>query len=166
MAILKSLDPPIEVDSPSIEMINLRKAWFDRLLALYLPAVDHLDELPAKSAPIFLFDPGAAQRDQENAAFLAAPSARTVLGELASRVRAHNDYVTSEVFKAWLEEIKAATGLKGKELYNPVRIALTGAHSGREFDKVIPLIEDGAALGLPFPGVRDRISQFAQTIGV
>jgi glutamyl-tRNA synthetase len=166
MAILKSLDPPIELDSPSIELINLRKAWFDRLIALYLPAVDHLDELPAKTAPIFLFDPGAAQRDQENAVFLAEPSARTVIGELASRVRARNDYVTPEVFKAWLEEIKAATGLKGKELYNPVRIALTGAHSGREFDKVIPLIEDGAALGLPFPGVRDRISQFAQFIGV
>ena len=74
--------------------------------------------------------------------------------------------MTPELFKAWLEEIKIATGVKGKELFNPVRIALTGAHSGREFDKLIPLIEDGAALGLPFPGVRERIIQFAQSIGV
>jgi len=166
MAILAGLDPPIELDSPSIELIDLRKTWFYSLLALFLPGVDHLDELPAKSAPVFLFDPGAARRDAENAAFLAEPSARTVISELASRARAGQDYVTPELFKAWLEEIKIATGVKGKELFNPVRIALTGAHSGREFDKLIPLIEDGAALGLPFPGVRERIIQFAQSIGV
>jgi glutamyl/glutaminyl-tRNA synthetase len=89
-----------------------------------------------------------------------------VLSELAGRARTNQDYVTPDLFKAWLEEIKTATGVNGKELYNPVRIALTGAHSGREFDKIIPLIEDGAVLGLPFPGVRDRIAQFAQSIGV
>ncbi len=50
MAVLKSLDPPIKLNRPSIELIDQRKAWFDRLLALFLPAVDHLDELPAKSA--------------------------------------------------------------------------------------------------------------------
>jgi glutamyl/glutaminyl-tRNA synthetase len=59
-----------------------------------------------------------------------------------------------------MNEIKDATGIKGKELFHPVRIALTGSHSGREFDKIIPLIEDGAALGLAIPTVRDRINQF------
>ncbi|MGD0731715.1 MAG: glutamate--tRNA ligase [Terracidiphilus sp.] len=160
MAILQSLDPPVYIDSPSIELINLRKAWFARLLDIFLPAVDHLDELPAKTASIFLFDPAAARRDPENAAILAADSARTVLGELSHHARTHNDYVTAEDFNAWINEIKAATGVKGKELYHPIRIALTGYHSGREFDKIIPLIEDAAALGLPVPGVRERIEQF------
>jgi len=41
-----------------------------------------------------------------------------------------------------------------------VRIALTGAHSGPEFDKVIPLIEDGAALGLGILDVRERLAAF------
>jgi hypothetical protein len=59
-----------------------------------------------------------------------------------------------------MKEIKDATGIKGKELYYPVRIALTGYHSGREFDKLIPLIEDGAALGLAIPSVPQRIFQF------
>ena len=56
--------------------------------------------------------------------------------------------------------MKAATGAKGKELYHPIRIALTGAHSGPEFDKTIPLIEEGAAMGLAIPTIRDRIEQF------
>jgi hypothetical protein len=33
--------------------------------------------------------------------------------------------------------------------------------SGPEFDKLIPLIEDGSALGLGVPSVRERIERFA-----
>ncbi len=136
------------------------KAWFARLLALFVPAVDHLSQLPAKSAFVFGFDPGAARANEENAAVLAADSARTVLCELASRVRVHEGPVTPEAFKAWMNEIKAATGIKGKELFHPVRIALTGAHSGPEFDKIIPLMEDGAALGLGVLSVSERVKRF------
>ena len=41
-----------------------------------------------------------------------------------------------------------------------MRIALIGPHSGMKFDKLIPLIEDGAMLGLGIPSVRDRIVRF------
>lgn len=135
------------------------KEWFDRLVALFVPSVDHLDQLPARAAFVFGFDAEATRADAENAAVLAADSARIVLGELATHVRAHVGPVTPELFKAWMNEIKAATGVKGKELFHPVRIALTGAHSGPEFDKLLPLIEDGADLGL-VPSVRRRIEQF------
>jgi glutamyl/glutaminyl-tRNA synthetase len=87
-------------------------------------------------------------------------NARTALGELAGRSRTHSQYVTPQDFKAWMNEVKIAAGVNGEELFHPVRIALTGAHSGREFEQLIPLIEDGAALGLPIPGIRDRLEQF------
>jgi glutamyl-tRNA synthetase len=160
LAFLAAQDPPIQLNIPSMELIALRKAWFSSLLAVFLPAVDYLAQLPIKAAFIFGFDPAAARANEENAAVLAADSARTVLAELAGRVRTHSGYVTAEVFKTWLNEIKDATGIKGKELYHPVRIALTGFHSGREFEKIIPLIEDGAALGLAIPSVPQRIFQF------
>jgi len=134
--------------------------WFDRLLALIVPSVDRLDQLPLKAAPIFDFDVTAARADAENAAVLAADSAHIVLDELASRVSAHSGAVTPEAFKGWMNEIKVAAGIKGKELFHPVRIALTGAHSGPEFDKLLPLIEDGAALGLGVLSVRERIEKF------
>ena len=138
--------------------------WFARLVALFVPAVDHLDQLPLKTAPVFGFDLGLARKNEENAAILAEESARTVLAELADRVRAHTGPVTPEAFKAWLNEVKTATGVKGQELFHPIRIALAGAHSGPAFDKLIPLIEDGAALdddlGLAIPSVRQRIESF------
>jgi nondiscriminating glutamyl-tRNA synthetase len=157
---LEHLDPPIHLDLPSREMIAERKAWFASLLALFLPAVDHLDQLPIQSAFIFGIDPDAAHADAENAAVLAADSARTVLSEFASRVRTHSGPVSPEDFKRWINEIKSATGVKGKELFHPIRIALTGSHSGPEFDKVIPLIEEGASMGLAIPTIHDRIEQF------
>lgn len=44
---------------------------------------------------------------------------------------------------------------------NPsVHIALTGARSGHEFDKLIPIIDEGAALGLGAPSVREHIERF------
>jgi len=160
IALLASLDPPIYPDIPSSEMIAKRKAWFRSLIALFLPGVDHLAQLPVKSAFIFGIDPDAAHAEAENAAILNTESARTVLSEFASRVRTQSGVVTPEDFKKWINEIKAATGIKGKELFHPIRIALTGSHSGPEFDKVIPLIEEGAELGLPIPTVHDRIEQF------
>jgi hypothetical protein len=63
-----------------------------------------------------------------------------------------------------MDEIKAATGVQGKELFNPVRIALTGSPSGPLFDKLIPLIEDGSGLShswdLAVPGIRERVERF------
>ena len=154
------LEPHIPLEMLTDETIDRRKAWFKNLIALFLPAADTLAQLPAKAASIFGFDPAAARANAENAVILAADSTRTVLGELAHRARAHNDAVTPEDFNYWMNDIKEATGIKGKDLYHPVRIALTGAHSGREFDKVLPLIEEGAALGLGIPNVRTRIEQF------
>jgi nondiscriminating glutamyl-tRNA synthetase len=123
--------------------------------------VDHLDQLPEKAAPIFDYNAEEARTNAENAPLLAIESAQKVLTEFASRVRAHAGPVTPEIFKTWMNEIKTATGAKGKELFHPVRIALTGTHSGPEFDKLLPLIEEGSSLGLGILSVRQRVEQFA-----
>jgi nondiscriminating glutamyl-tRNA synthetase len=47
-------------------------------------------------------------------------------------------------------------------LFHPVRVMLTGSHSGPEFDKLIPLIEEGSKLPLPkkVKSVRERVEEF------
>ncbi len=146
------------------------------MLDLFLHSIDQLDELPAKAA--FLFGPNlfgsnpfgsnqdadaeAAHADPENAALLATDQSRKVLAAFAQRTEAHTGPVTPELFREWMNAIKAETGVKGKDLFHPVRIALTGMHSGPEFDKLLPVIEHGAELPLPrpVPNVRERIEQF------
>jgi glutamyl-tRNA synthetase len=41
---------------------------------------------------------------------------------------------------AWTEEVKKATGRKGKELFMPLRMALTGRHDGPEMKMLLPLL--------------------------
>jgi nondiscriminating glutamyl-tRNA synthetase len=138
------------------------EAWFGKLLALFLPAVNQLDELPVKAGFVFRFNSAAARANEENAAFLATESAQKVLAAFSARVAAQSGPVSPEQFKTWMNEIKTETGAKGKDLFHPVRIALTGSHSGPEFDKLIPILEEGSRLDLPVHvlSVRERIAQF------
>ncbi len=135
--------------------------WFEKLLGLFVPAVDRLDQLPEKAASVEL-DPEAIRGNEENAALLSTESAEKVLEAFGERVLADAEAITPERFKAWMNEVKAETGVKGKELFHPVRIVLTGSHSGPEFDKLIPLIEVGSRLDLPahIPSVRERVRGF------
>jgi nondiscriminating glutamyl-tRNA synthetase len=134
--------------------------WFVRLVELFVPNVDHLDQLTAKALFLFGFDPEVARSRDENVGVLSTDSSRTVLAELANRIRAHHDAVVPEIFRAWLEEIKEATGVTGDALYHPVRIAVTGTHSGPDLDNLIHMIEDGAALGIGVPSMRQRVEKF------
>ncbi|MCR9135033.1 MAG: glutamate--tRNA ligase [Alphaproteobacteria bacterium] len=45
-----------------------------------------------------------------------------------------------ETWASWTAEVKAATGRKGKGLFMPLRIALTGSRSGPELADLLPLI--------------------------
>jgi nondiscriminating glutamyl-tRNA synthetase len=134
--------------------------WFFHVISLFISSVNHLDEIPAKAAFIFHMDPNLARADQENAQALAAESAHMVLSELANRARAHTGPLTAADFTAWLDEVKAITGASGNELNVPIRIALTGTNSGPDFDKLIPILEQGAELNLGIRNVSQRLDQF------
>ncbi|PPC80517.1 MAG: glutamate--tRNA ligase [Hyphomicrobium sp.] len=46
----------------------------------------------------------------------------------------------SETWAQWTNAVKAATGAKGKALFHPLRLALTGAVTGPELKALLPLI--------------------------
>ena len=65
--------------------------------------------------------------------------------------------------------VKERTGQKGKALFHPIRVALTGEGGGPELDLAVPAIERGAALpadaGLArVVGCRDRAAGFAAAV--
>ena len=72
--------------------------------------------------------------------------------------------LTAEQFKKIINEVKAETGAKGKELFHPIRIVITGSHSGPDFDKLIPILEAGSHLKLPkhVLSVRERVEEFGK----
>jgi glutamyl-tRNA synthetase len=47
---------------------------------------------------------------------------------------------------AWTKALKAETGRKGRDLYHPLRLALTGRESGPELAALLPLIGRARAM--------------------
>jgi len=45
-----------------------------------------------------------------------------------------------ETWKQWTEAVKGATGRKGKSLFTPLRLAITGRESGPELADLLPLV--------------------------
>ena len=74
-----------------------------------------------------------------------------------------------ELPRDWKEMVataKAQTGQKGKQLFHPIRVALTGSDSGPELDKLLPIFENGSRLSLPTPvlSCRQRAAAFADAM--
>lgn len=138
--------------------------WFAKLTALLAPAVNKLDELPEKAKLIFEYDAAAAISAPENAEVMQAANTPKVLEAFSAKIAAEAGPLTAERFKAIINEVKTETGVKGKDLFHPIRIAVTGSHSGPEFDKLIPLIEEGASLELivKVQSVKERGASFRQ----
>ena len=59
---------------------------------------------------------------------------------------------------------KAETGKKGRDLFHPIRVAITGEVSGPELEKLIPIFEEGSKLPLArhVKSVDERLREFAE----
>jgi nondiscriminating glutamyl-tRNA synthetase len=66
---------------------------------------------------------------------------RTFAEQLAQELRANGTPTDEASYKAMVERLKTATGLKGKSLFMPLRLALTGLEHGPELVRSIPLLE-------------------------
>ena len=117
-----------------------------------MPSVNKLDELPERAKVIFDYDAKSAIANPDNAEVLQAPKTDDVLAAFTSRIANEPGPITAERFKAIVNEVKTESGVKGKDLFHPIRIAVTGTHSGPEFDKLVPLIEEGSTLAMPVEG--------------
>ncbi len=61
--------------------------------------------------------------------------------KLAEDLRANGSPTDEASYKAMVERLKTSTGLKGKALFMPLRLAITGLEHGPELVRSIPLIE-------------------------
>jgi len=140
--------------------------WADKVIDLFAPYVDRMEQLPERAGILFHFDPAKAISLPENAEVLGAPKTRAVIEGFASRATAESS-LTPERFKQIMNEVKTETGTKGKDLFHPVRIALIGLPSGPDFDRLVPLLEEGSRLQLPthVKNVTERVQQFLAALG-
>jgi glutamyl-tRNA synthetase/nondiscriminating glutamyl-tRNA synthetase len=147
------------------ELTPEAQTWLAHVTASLVPSVNKLDELPERAAAVLDFDPVAALEAPENAEVLGAETARIVLDAFAAKLAVEPEPVEAARFKALIKEVQKETGVKGPALFHPIRIMLTGVQSGPEFDKLVPLMEEGARLVRPrlILGVKQRAVIWMET---
>ncbi len=139
--------------------------WLELVVAAVINKIDYLSQLPEAVRLVFEYDVRAAAdllgavESEDNAA------ARQVLKRVVSKILEEQQEITYPRFREILKEVQKETGKKGKELFHPVRVALTGADSGPELEKLVPIFEKGAELKLepPVKSVADRMREFSNT---
>jgi glutamyl/glutaminyl-tRNA synthetase len=126
-----------------------------RAVGIAAQSVDHLDQVPARLH--FLFEYSAADALANAAVRDEAIDARRVITALAEETAKSGPLVDKETFRAVAARVREHTGAKGRALFHPIRLALTGQAEGLELDLAVPLIEQGASVP-PSSGIRPILS--------
>jgi len=131
-------------------------------------SVDRLDQVPGRLAFLFDYDPERALRDAQTAAEMQVAGTRAVVAALADELTAA-PRLDREKFRDVANRVKARTSQKGKALFHPIRVVLTGRAEGPELDLAVPAIDRGADLppdaGVPaIVGNRERAAAFARAL--
>jgi glutamyl-tRNA synthetase len=144
-------------------------SYLARVVPLAAASIDRLEQVPVRLR--FLFD-YSAERALDDAAIRAEVSeqgAGAVVIALAQELRSADRLRDRDAFRAAAARVRERTGQKGKALFHPIRLALTGESEGLELDLAVPAIEAGAELGAAsgirtIAGVRERAASFARLL--
>jgi len=144
------------------------KAFLTSVMPIVTGSVDRLDQLAGRLSFLFWFDPQAALAEPAVYAEMSSAGADAVARAFAAAVAAA-PRLDKERFRTIANDVKSATGQKGKALFHPIRILLTARPDGPELDLAVPAIDRGADLpataGLPpILGCRERAAAFVRSL--
>ncbi len=174
---LKIADPMriADLSIPFFEQAGIRvtpneagRAFLASTMSMVTASVDRLDQVPARLSFLFDYDAAATLSVPAVLGEMREAGARAVVAALAAELAAA-PRLDRERFRAVANQVKARTGLKGRALFHPIRVALTGRAEGPELDLAVPAIDRGAELpeGSTTPGIignRERAAAFAAAL--
>jgi glutamyl-tRNA synthetase len=137
-------------------------------MAMASASVDRLSQVPGRLGFLFGYDAASVLGDATLRDEMGADGARAVVAALAEEL-ASAPRLDREKFREIANRVKARTGQKGKALFHPIRVVLTGRAEGPELDLAVPAIDLGAELassaGIPtILGNRERAAAFARAL--
>ena len=143
------------------EVDSAVRDWVGLVIDAFLPGMDHLSEIALKAPQLWSFQGEKAVQEEEVRQVLSLPGAAKVVEELKNQL----SDAGRDVIRDWpciVHTVKTRSGQKGRKLFHPIRVALTGQDSGPELDKLVPIFERGCQLDLPHrvKGCRSRINEF------
>jgi nondiscriminating glutamyl-tRNA synthetase len=141
------------------------RAFCDRAAALLGPQANDAIELAGLLELVFLYNAGQILQTAEAHAVLARYGARDAVRELALFLLDPTPF-NSERFKEMVTLMKEKFDLRGRDLFHPLRLVLTGRAGEGELDRVILLLDEAAAIrfSVPVKSTRVRALEFCSVL--
>lgn len=140
-------------------------SWCEGAAALLGPQVTDRRSLADLLNPVFHYNAQEILAKVEAHAVLSRYAARDVLRHLALLLL-DGSLLTSERYKEIVTALKDRVGIGSREIFHPVRLALTGRAGEGDLDRVILLLDEAAALSFatPVKSARVRILEFCAAL--
>jgi nondiscriminating glutamyl-tRNA synthetase len=140
-------------------------AWCERAAALLGPQASDRRALADLLRLVFHFDAREILAKVESHTALSRYAARDVLRHLALLLL-DGAPLTTDRFKEVVNALKDSLGIRSRELFHPIRLALTGRVGEGELDRVILLLDEAAILSFatPVKSARERILEFCSAL--
>ncbi|WP_337103223.1 glutamate--tRNA ligase [Paenibacillus sp. YIM B09110] len=113
------------------------RAWVSDLVALHQEKLRYAADIVPITALFFAEEPAD---EDEAASVLAEEQVPTVLGAFLALVEAGDSAFTVDGIKEMIKTVQKDTGFKGKQLFMPIRAALTGQTHGSDLNQSIALL--------------------------
>jgi len=143
----------------------VQNAWCARAALLLGAHTADRAALAELLALVFHYDAMELMAQTETHVTMSRYAARDVLRELARHVL-DGTQVTSQRFQEIVTALKEGLGIRGRELFHPLRLALAGRVGEGELDRVILLVDEAAAAGFAVrvKTVRERALGFCSAL--
>jgi Anticodon binding domain len=140
-------------------------SWMGEAAAMLGPRAETREELVRLLALIFEYDAREVLASRECQEVLAREGARQVLRALTTEILKGGP-VDSNRLKEIVASIKATLPYSSREIFHPLRVAITGRVGGGALDRVVLLLDRAAHTeGLaPVKSVRTRILEFCAAL--
>ncbi|MFB5268926.1 glutamate--tRNA ligase [Paenibacillus enshidis] len=113
-----------------------QQEWAKALVRLYQEQMTAASDIVQLSGVFFRTH---LELDAEGKAILAEEQVPVVLKAFADKVEASEEFAASRM-AVLIKEVQKETGFKGKQLFMPIRVALTGQTHGRDLNETIYLL--------------------------
>lgn len=132
--------------------------WVGDVVEAVLNYLDKLADLEEETQLIFHFDPEKDLSDPPVRQILASDEAREVIRVFTDQIQRYES-LDLDAYREVIHNVKQVTAKKGKNLFRPIRVALTGRASGPDLEKLVSIFECGKRLKLPnkILGVKERV---------
>ena len=136
--------------------------WLKLVVDALLGYLDYLSQIGQAAGVIFEYTVEQARSSFAAETAASGGAALEVISALYNELP--EGEITLEQYKQAIGRVKELTKQKGKALFHPIRVALTGRESGPELDKLVPIYERGKKLELPrrIPGIRERLGKLLE----